>query len=157
LLNRDETPLNLGQSEWKSRKHWPNLHRDDFEERSPVDYDYNCVAYAAGVEDRKWWPCDNEEYWWPPGVPAEETVDAFAQAYATIGYEHCEGPEQEAGYEKIAIYAHEEGPAHVARQRRSGSWVSKLGDLKDIEHWTLDCLIGDFYGQPALFMRRPRD
>jgi hypothetical protein len=51
------------------------------------------------------------------GVPAEETLDAFAAAFATIGYVLCAGPEREAGFEKIAVYALASGaPTHAARQ-----------------------------------------
>lgn len=46
-------------------------------------------------------------------------------------------------------------PRHAARQLPNGRWTSKLGDHVDIEHAALDAVGGDFYGEPAVFMRKP--
>ena len=37
----------------------------------------------------------------------------------------------------------------------SGRWTSKLGNLEDIEHTTLDGLRSLVYGTIAVFMKRP--
>jgi hypothetical protein len=67
----------------------------------------------------------------------------------------CEGDELEAGFEKIALFANNQGiPLHAARQLPSGRWTSKLGELEDIEH-TLRDLEGEEYGSVALVMKRP--
>ncbi|HEV3083903.1 MAG TPA: hypothetical protein VGY66_29240 [Gemmataceae bacterium] len=69
----------------------------------------------------------------------------------------CAGPELESGFEKIAVYALASGaPTHAARQLPSGAWLSKLGDLQDIEHQTLEALEGRDYGKAVRFLRRPR-
>lgn len=95
-------------------------------------------------------------YHWPPGVPKEVTKSAFIEAYRSIGYEVCDGPSLEAGFEKIALYVDsDDSPTHAARQLPNGNWTSKLGDFEDIEHPTLDCLNGDLYGRPVVYLARP--
>jgi len=60
----------------------------------------------------------------------------------------------EDGWEKIAIFADEQGePLHAARQLPSGRWTSKLGADVDIEH-DLAALEGDLYGKVACFLKR---
>ena len=61
----------------------------------------------------------------------------------------------EDGYEKVVFYSDENGtPTHFARQLTSGKWTSKLGNLNDIEHDTLDSLICARYGKPGLVLKR---
>jgi len=106
--------------------------------RSNIDPIYNCIAWAAGVTNIWWWP---DPYlipgrFWPIGVPRQQTLQAFIQAYATVGYADCgmDGT-LERGYEKVAIYATPDGrPQHAARQLLDGVWTSKLGQYKDIHH-----------------------
>lgn len=63
----------------------------------------------------------------------------------------------EEGLVKVAIYADEEDiPQHAARQLADGRWVSKLGDLEDIEHTTLDALEEGVVGRVRLYLQRPR-
>jgi hypothetical protein len=102
------------------------------------------------------WPADPGVAQWPDGVPREETLEAFREAFATLGYVVCEGEELEAGFEKIALFATDQGvPKHAARQLASSRWTSKLGTLEDIEH-ALQELVGTEYGLVALVMKRPR-
>ncbi len=81
-------------------------------------------------------------------------------AFATLGYEQCADSNLEPEIEKVAIYADADGfPTHMALQLPSGLWASKLGDLEDIEHATLDQLNGDGkwdYGRAVRFMKRLR-
>jgi len=46
-------------------------------------------------------------------------------------------------------------PTHAARQLGPSNWTSKLGELEDVEHATLQSL-ESFYGKVALVLRRPR-
>ena len=140
----------------QARQHWPSLTPESFVETSPVDHFYNCAAHAADDNDKPWWPSLARGYYWPPDVPRTANLASFEAAYATKGYERCENPDLEEEVEKIAVYALDGVPKHVARQLASGRWTSKLGDLKDIDHATLDDLAGPGYGHPVLFMRRPR-
>ncbi len=117
---------------------------------------YNCVAWAAGVTTEWWWPVGAERTYWPAGVPCEVTLEAFRDAFATLGYAVCAGEELEPGFLKIALFASAEGvPRHAARQLESGRWTSKLGRMEDIEH-ALHDLEGTLYGSVALIMKRPR-
>ena len=144
----------------KNERFFPQVRRQEYRVQSPKSIAYNCISFAAGRTDRRWWPpggAEPGEDFWPAGVPAEETLDAFAAAFGTIGYTPCTGPEQEPGFEKIAVYALASGaPTHAARQLPSGAWLSKVGDLQDIEHQTLAALEGGDYGKAVLFLRRPR-
>jgi hypothetical protein len=69
---------------------FPGLAGSDYHITSPWDGHYNCIAWAAG-DTREWWwpnPTPGEEYW-PPGVPRVRTLDAFRDAFATLGYVVC--------------------------------------------------------------------
>lgn len=126
---------------------------------SEEDFDYNCIAYAAGWTHARWWPIDGiEGVEWPAGAPLEETLDAFVSAYVTEGYEECSDPDPEEGYEKVAIFVGDDDvPTHAARQTvPAGEWVSKLGGWEDIRHETLEALEGadPAYGRAVRFMRR---
>jgi hypothetical protein len=137
---------------------FPKLTTDSFDLTSPKDGDYNCIAWAAGENDRKWWPDKGGDGYWPPGIPRAETMDAFIAAYATLGYECCESDELEAEFEKIAIFAKPSGkPAHAARQLPDGGWTSKLGDEQDIRHAELRGVENHIYGVSVQCMRRKRD
>jgi len=71
------------------------------------------------------------------------------------GFEPSEGPAHEKGWTKVAIFLDAAGePAHIARQSSEGGWSSKLGQLEDIWHQTLDCLEIPDYGSASVFMKR---
>src|SRR4051812_6761114 len=113
---------------------FPSLRRADYEVTSDADWAYNCIAHAAGKNDAPWWPMEEETegVFWPKDAPREVTVNAFIAAFGTEGYFPCDGPEPEAGFEKVAIYLDgNEKPAHAAKQLPSGAWTSKLGTWED--------------------------
>lgn len=91
--------------------------------------------------------------YWPPGVPREETVEAFSAAFATLGYSPTADPSHESGVEKVALFANT-APTHAARQLPSGKWTSKLGQAEDIEH-LLTGLTGVVYGRVVIVLGRP--
>ncbi|MCA1994470.1 MAG: hypothetical protein LDL41_20850 [Coleofasciculus sp. S288] len=133
---------------------WPNLSRTDYQVTSPKSQEYNCFSWAAEDTERWWQPIPGDQFYWPDGVPQEETLDAYIQAFGTLGYEPCDDEQLESGYEKIAIYVVSNGiPTHAARQLANGKWTSKLGWLEDIEH-ELDGLIGDRYGVVDQILKR---
>lgn len=132
---------------------FPDLADWGYVRTSDIDFEYNCIAWAAGDSTQQWWP--NEYGYWPEGAAREMTVEAFIEAYATLGYASCHDDDHEPGYEKIAIYADEGGvPQHAARQLSSEFWTSKCGDLWDISH-PLRALEGTRYGRAVSFMKRP--
>jgi hypothetical protein len=135
---------------------FPLLAPSNHHKTSEQDSGYNCIAWAAGRDDRIWWPdADGFGYW--PISEREETIPCFVEAYKSIGYEECERPELEPGFEKIAIYAKPNNgePTHAARQKPNGRWTSKMGIYaEDIEHdWGV--LEGPCYGEVVCIMRRP--
>jgi hypothetical protein len=133
---------------------FPGLRGQAYAITSPRDDHYNCIAWAAGETDRWWWPDADGADTWPTGVARVETVVAFRDAFATLGYAVCDHEELEVGYEKVALFALMGVPKHAARQLGSGRWTSKLGLMEDIEH-ALQDLTGMAYGSVVLIMKRP--
>jgi hypothetical protein len=127
-----------------------------FEETSPQDRKYNCIAWVAGDKTRKWWPWAHPPMGhWPDGVDREDTVEAFVGAFATLRYEACADGALELGFEKLAIYVGSDGRVkHMARQTSTGAWSSKLGDFEDVEHETLEMLESKVYGAAKAFVKR---
>src|SRR5262245_52884149 len=135
---------------------FPALQGTAYHRTSPPERRYNCVAWAAGEVRQWWWPDPGGPSYWPPGVERTESLSAFRAAFVSLGFELCSAADQEAGYEKVAVYADAQGfPTHVARQLSNGRWTSKLGELEDIEH-DLQALTGREYGGAALLLKRPR-
>jgi hypothetical protein len=133
---------------------FPDLRRTGYQITSPPDSVYNCIAHAAGITNAWWWPDPGGFEYWPAGVPRERTLAAFLQAFATLGYSPCPDSSVEPGWEKVALYATDEGPSHAARQLANGRWTSKLGPDDDIEH-VLEGLQGPAYGAVVQYLRRP--
>jgi hypothetical protein len=133
---------------------FPRLRGGNYQVTSPPEDAYNCVAWAAGDPSQWWWPDDPCGYW-PDDVPRMETVEAFRQAFATLGYVAAADDELQPDFEKIALFADDPGILkHVARQMPSGRWTSKIGLLEDIEH-ALHDLEGAAYGSITLVLKRP--
>ena len=82
---------------------FPNLNPQNHSPTSPVDFRYNCIAWAAGDQTRKWWPDAFGIGYWPPGIAREETVAAFIAAFQTLGFSICSDNSFEVGFEKIVI------------------------------------------------------
>jgi hypothetical protein len=138
----------------------PNLTPDTCEVTSPATPQYNCIAWAAKDALRNWWPDDQDIGFWPI-TRREESIDAFIEAYRTLGYEPCIGGLLEEGIEKIAIFGTQNrdgssNPTHAALQLESGKWTSKLGPFEDVTHESVDDVNGPVYGKALLFMSRLR-
>jgi hypothetical protein len=131
--------------------HFAGLRPGSYVVTSQQSLDYNCVAWAAGIDNRCWWPTTRPLYYWPVH-PREESVEGFIRAFETLGYEVCDSADPESGYERVAIYAIGSVPRHMARQLSNGLWTSKCGDLEDITH-TLEALEGPEYGRVTAVMR----
>lgn len=131
---------------------FPALRDGGYEVTSPESSDYNCIAWAAGVTDRCWWP--HPQYYWPD-KSYESSVDGFIRVFRDLGYEVCGNADLEPGFEKVAIYLKGSAPEHMARQLDSGEWSSKCGELEDLTH-RLEVLECAHYGRASVFMKRPR-
>jgi hypothetical protein len=100
---------------------FPGLVSAGYTVTSPRSKSYNCIAWAAGDLGKWWWPTPADDVFWPLGASRTETLVAFREAFASIGYVKCSGQELEPGFEKIAIFASEQGvPLHAARQLSKG-------------------------------------
>lgn len=133
---------------------FPRLKGSEYRITSPAAGVYNCVAWAAGDSGRWWWRDLSHQRYWPARATREETLLAFQEAFATLGFVVCDDERAEPHFEKIALFADTDGPQHAARQLPSGRWTSKLGEREDIEH-ALHDLEGDAYGKVAVLMKRP--
>ena len=134
---------------------FPSLRGTAYQITSPPDEAYNCIAWAAGDTADAWRPADPDVAQWPSGVPRIETLDAFCQAFATLGYAACSDDALEPGFVKVALFADDlHVPKHAARQLPTGRWTSKLGTLEDIEH-ALHDLAGRESDSVAVIMKRP--
>ena len=133
----------------------PRLKASNHTLTSPATDEYNCIGWAAGEDDRWWWPF-GDYYYWPEGVQVANTVDAFVEAFATLGYKRCESGGLDQGLEKVAIYARNGLVTHMARQLDTGRWTSKLGNMFDIEHENLPVVSGGIYGAIAEILARDR-
>jgi hypothetical protein len=125
---------------------FPNLKNTPWSIKSPWNDSYKCIAWAACRTDVIWWPVDGDpQTYWPPGAPLDDSIHAFLQAFARLGYAPCDNPDFEFGYQKVAIYATSDGRVkHMARQHFLGrGWLSKCGSLEDILHANLQCIEGD--------------
>lgn len=131
----------------------PNLKHSPYKKTSEKDPRYNCIAFAVGDLSHFWDDINVNGYYWPPGVPNADTLISWTKIFEIHGYEETDNQGLEPEYEKIAIYARSDSPEHVARQKASGIWTSKMGKGIDIEH-TLEGLEGDFYGNVVKIMRR---
>ena len=135
---------------------FPRLRDATYKITSPAQADYNCIAWAAGDNSRWWEPDPFGQYYWPEGVPREYIVEVYAEVFQRLGFEECQDATFEVGVEKVAIFALDGSPTHAARQLEDGTWTSKLGQLEDIEHRDLDQVGEGDYGEPVLFLKRPR-
>jgi hypothetical protein len=137
----------------------PGLSKSTYAVKSPRDPNYNCIAFALGDLTHFWYDVNSpgitvRGYYWPPGLPSADTLEGWVKVFEIHGYSETTDVSLELEYEKVAIYATNEGPEHVARQRASGVWVSKMGKGVDIEHQTLEELEGEFFGKVVKIMRR---
>jgi hypothetical protein len=147
---------------------WPHFKLADIDkwsQHSPKTphyiYGYNCISWALGINtyvltpDRNTWPMRKHDF------SLQNFVDLFLNTDPP--YEICSDGIFDRIFEKVAIYViydtetKEEEFRHVARQLETGRWTSKFGtNYEDIEHDSLEELKGPSYGEPRIFLRRPR-
>jgi hypothetical protein len=145
--------------------YWRNVFSQDFpdlkegltfEFTSPVDFNYNCLAWALSCDtlysDR------GQGCYWPWNDASEETADGWARVCEIHGFRSV--PENDIsfvlGIEKIAILQNEEGELHATRQNQNGKWKSKFGGQgPDIDHADLVSL-RKTYGNEVRVLQRSR-
>ena len=138
---------------------FPNLSADNYEITSAEDKGYNSFAWAIGINSYRAEPnISFEIHSWPSDVPPQETLEAFTAFYSWHGYEICDNADSEPGFDKVALYVDSDGrPTHAARQLATGKWASKIFDVEDIEHDSLECLEGEMLGYAVRFLKKPCD
>lgn len=141
---------------------FPRLAAGGYHPKSERTTDYNCIAWAAGEDHRRWDPAPG--YYWPPGIERDDRVETLIKVFESLGYVRCpqidaSATAVEPGTAKVAIYADIEADAwtHAARQLPNGRWTSKLGDFEDIEHDTLEGLEGGVYMNLNCIMKAKHD
>jgi hypothetical protein len=133
-------------------KLFPRLTPGSFRITSPATEDYNCVAWAVGVDNNWYEPGIS----WPIPTGYACTEQQLLDFFRLHGFGECAGADLEAEFQKVALYSNQYGTwKHAARQLPSGLWTSKLGKLEDIEHAHPDELGGSDYGEVFQYMRRP--
>jgi len=143
--------MDMSVDDWL-RQEFPSLRLFHYELTSPPTKQYNCIAWAAGKNDKWWWPVRG---YWPGQSRRDETPKAFVEAFARFGYSPCDNDSLESGFEKVAIFVGSNGlVTHMARQLSDGRWTSKLGEGVDIAH-ALEGIAGERYGNVAKILRRP--
>lgn len=122
--------------------------------KSPATYQYNCIAFAMGMQDR-WVDTGNLPWhWWPPAVEKGMTVAHLVKAFQYFGFEDCGMDESmDEKYDKIAIYQNNECWTHAARIVADGIYHSKFGASYDGIHSCGDVLQAQ-YGTVVIVMRR---
>lgn len=144
--------------EHRLKNDFPNIDSKNHKITSDKTGEYNCIAWAAGDNEKWWWPAPSPFAYWPSEFPRVATIDNFINAFSSFGYEVCENQDLENDFEKIGLYADVDGnPTHMARQLENGFWTSKLGNDHDIEHVSLDTLVGPIYGNVLKILRRPKN
>lgn len=133
----------------------PKSQQFPLEITSPETGNYNCIAWALEETNWNYWPHPEPFFAWHPAVPREETLEALVQFFQTHGFEVCENSRLEKGFNKIALFAKDGVPTHVARQVSSKKWTSKLGILEDVRH-TIEAISGGVYGEVAVFMKKKK-
>lgn len=127
------------QTEIRLKNVFENLKDGEFEIISPFDPKYNCIAHAAGDDEKWWWTIDAEmagnDVFWFDNIPSQAKLENFILAFGKLDYRLCGNIEVGKGFEKVAVYVSTKAdsynpartPTHMARQLLSGRWTSKLG------------------------------
>ena len=132
------------------------LEHEGYAVTSESDYEYNCVAYAAGETDRWWSHLEESGYYWPDHASRTPLIQSLVEVFTGLGYEPCTDADDESGFQKVALYSKQGNWTHVAVQLPDGNWSSKLGLEEDIHHRTPESLTGESYGEVHCIMRRRR-
>ncbi|MFZ0704532.1 MAG: hypothetical protein WAM71_02930 [Candidatus Korobacteraceae bacterium] len=137
------------------RSQFPDLIEGvSLEYTSPVDFNYDCLAWALGSNQLPFWK-EKGGFWPWPEIP-DDTADGWAQFCVKHGFVQTQGSDFVVGFEKIVIMRNDENDLHAARSDRNGRWKSKLGCWgPDIDH---DGLAGleKAYGKVVKVLQRHR-
>lgn len=141
-------------SEWRQTlaAAFPRLARESFEIVGEPTSGYNCIAYAAGDNER-WWDYAETRYW-PDYATRTDRMESLIEVFTGLGFQRCRGNSLEGGYVKVALYEEQGVWKHAALQTPTGLWRSKMGEGPLIEHRRPESLADGMYGNPTIHMRR---
>jgi hypothetical protein len=137
------------------REDFPLLTDENHARTSDDEFTYNCFAFALGDTSNWWEPPGQFGYYWPPGFPADCTVDTAVKIIKLHGYTLDLDRHSTPNTEAIAIYSDDNIEWSHFAKFTSGRWVSKIGEDHDISHASLDLLEGPFYGKVVRVLSRP--
>ncbi len=133
---------------------FPNLRNEGVNVVEPPSDRYNCVAYAAG-DTSQWWDHTPRRYW-PSYATRSARIESLQEVFAGLGFGQCDDDSFEPGYQKVALYEDDGEYQHASVQMPDGAWHSKMGEGPVIKHLNPESLSGGPYGEPTIYMRRPR-
>lgn len=139
---------------------FPNSTDEKLKYHSPKTKEYNCIAFALGIQD-KWIDPETQEPligtkpYWPSLISRDRSLNAFIKLFESYGFQKCEHSAIEEEYLKIAIYIKESKVTHAARQLDTGMWVSKLGMSVDCIH-SLPAINNGIYGVVGQYMKKKK-
>ena len=148
---------------------FPNLENDIcFEISSPIDSNYNCIAWAFHQYKDRWMQPPSGKYipeldavtWWPDGATPSMDISSLVEAFLCNSFIICDSWEHESGYIKIALYYNPLNNCwtHASRESRTGQyWLSKLGRSYDIHHSNPYSLEGKAYGKVFCYLKMGDD
>lgn len=126
-----------------------------FSPESPVDYIYNCIAWAMGTN--MMWVGGNLTpwQWWPKSVLLSDEKQTLVDAFKVLGFVECPDDTFEEGYRKVALYAIGDKWTHAARVLDTKLYHSKFGCNCDGFHSSNPMLFdGTCYGCVFKYMKR---
>lgn len=147
--------MDINEIKNQVREFFSNIDCTHWEIKSPKTPSYNCIAFAFSDIQHWWWP--SKFSYWPSKVRRDVSIEAFQDLLNLYGFTPCALDNSENDFPKIALYAKNGIPTHMARQTDKRAWVSKLGSFVDIEHNSLDCLCGtgrNEYGEVVLVAKK---
>jgi len=121
---------------------------------SPKDFNNNCLAFALGDHQNWWEPPGQYGFYWPPGFPADTTIETVERIIRLHGFTVELDPHSTPENDSIAIYGLHGEWKHFAKFA-NGAWSSKLGqshDVERIDHLDLEIKA---YGKCVKILSRP--
>lgn len=137
----------LALTDSRIRRHFPNLTNESLQIKSRQTDDYNCVAWAVGIDDD--WIQFKDEY-----GNLDVNLSTYIKYFQALGFSITEDRAFVNGIHRIAIYYVSGEFKHVSFQLADGIWASKMGDWEDIHHQTLESLVGPSYGTELTIMQK---
>ena len=133
-------------------------HDANFEITSDCTPAYNCIGWALGMNDvwiGLYHPSNFAWSWWPEGVACNEKTESLVALFEYFGFAQSDNASPEEGYDKVALYADEEGWTHAARIIAKNVLHSKIGTAWDIHHSGGHLFDSTEYGKIFAYMKRP--